>query len=90
MYHIVFAKWADQALRKISGNRARLIREKLNQLAQDPYALNPNVTRLQGWSGYRLRGGDWRVIYELEDDRPVILVLKITPQEMFTDKRPDY
>jgi mRNA interferase RelE/StbE len=77
MYRIVFAKRADQALRKISRNRARLIREKLDQLAQDSYARNPNVTKLQGRPGYRLRVGDWRVIYELEDDRLVILVLKI-------------
>jgi mRNA interferase RelE/StbE len=80
MYRIVFAKRTDQALRKISRNRARLIREKLDQLAKDPYARNPNVTKLQGRSGYRLRVGDWRVIYELEDDRLVILVLKIAPR----------
>ncbi len=74
----------------MSRNRARLIREKLDQLAQDPYARNINVTKLQGRPGYRLRVGDWRVIYELEDDRLVILVLKIAHQEVLTDERPDY
>ena len=64
----------------MSRNTARLIREKLDQLAQDPYAHNPNVTRLQGRPAYRLRVGDWRVIYELEDDRLVILVLKVAPR----------
>jgi len=80
MYRIVFTKQADRALRKMSRNTARLIREKLDQLAEDPYARNPNLTRLQGRPGYRLRVGDWRVIYELEDDRLVILVLKIAPR----------
>jgi mRNA interferase RelE/StbE len=80
MYEILFTKQADRALRKMSRNTARLIREKLDQLAQDPYARNPNVTRLQGRPGYRLRVGDWRVIYELEDDRLVILVLKVAPR----------
>ena len=80
MYRIVFTKQADRALRKMSRNRAQLIREKLDQLAQDPYVRNLNVTRLQGRSGYRLRVGDWRVIYELEDDQLVILVLKIAPR----------
>ena len=80
MYRIVFTKQADRALRKMSRNTARLIREKLDQLAQDPYARNPNLTRLQGRPGYRLRVGDWRVIYELEDDRLVILVLKVAPR----------
>ena len=56
---------------------ARLIREKLDLLAQDPHARNPNVTRLQGRPAYRLRVGNWRVIYELENDRLLILILKV-------------
>jgi mRNA interferase RelE/StbE len=80
MYRTVFAKRADQALRKMPRNRARLIREKLDLLARDLYAPNPNVTKLQGRSGYQLRVGNWRVTYELEDDRLVILVLKIAPR----------
>ena len=80
MYRIVFTKQANRALRKMPRNTARLIREKLDQLAQDPHARNPNLTKLQGRSGYRLRIGDWRVIYELEDDRLVILVLKVAPR----------
>ena len=80
MYRIVFTKQANRTLCKMSRNTARLIREKLDQLAQDPYARNPNLTELQGRPGYRLRVGDWRVIYELEDDQLVILVLKIAPR----------
>ena len=77
MYRIAFTKRANRSLRKMSQTTARLIREKLEHLAQDPHAHNPNVTKLQGRPGYRLRVGDWRVIYELEDDQLVILVLKI-------------
>ena len=80
MYRILFTKQADRALRKMSRSTARLIREKLDQLATDPYVRHPNVTRLQGRPGFRLRVGDWRVIYELEDDRLMVLVLKIAPR----------
>lgn len=80
MYEILFTKQADRALRKMSRNTPRLIREKLDQLAQDPYGRNPNITRLQGRTGYRLRVGDWHLIYEIEDDCLVILVLKIAPR----------
>jgi mRNA interferase RelE/StbE len=80
MYEILFTKQADRALRKMSRTTARLIRDKLEQLAQAPYARNPNVTKLQGRPGFRLRVGDWRVIYELEEGRLVILVLKVAPR----------
>jgi len=77
MYRLVFTKNADKVLRKMSRNTARLIRKKLDQIAIAPYDHNPNTTKLRGRSGYRLRVGDWRVINEIEDDKLIILVLKI-------------
>lgn len=53
------------------------IRQKLEQLSLDPYAPNPNAKKLQNRPGYRLRIGNWRVIYEIQNDELVILVLKI-------------
>jgi mRNA interferase RelE/StbE len=59
---------------------AQRLRDKLEHLAKDPYALNPNVTKLQDRPGYRLRVGDWRVIYEIQGQELVILVLKVAPR----------
>jgi mRNA-degrading endonuclease RelE of RelBE toxin-antitoxin system len=39
-----------------------------------------DLKKLQGRAGYRLRIGDWRVIYELHDDRLVMLVLEVGPR----------
>lgn len=61
-------------------NTANLIREKLGQVASDPFASIPNAKKLQGRPGYRLRVGDWRVIYEINKDEVLILVLKIAPR----------
>ncbi len=61
-------------------NRANLIRLKIKALAADPYGFHVNATKLQGRDGYRLRVGDWRVIYEIDDRRVVILVLDIKPR----------
>jgi len=59
---------------------ASLIRVKLEQLATDPTASRTNVKRLTGREGYRLRVGDWRVIYELDKGRLIVLVLTIGPR----------
>jgi mRNA interferase RelE/StbE len=77
MHGILFTKSADRALRKMPQDVARRIREKLDLIAEDPYAQHPNVTRLQNRPGYRLRVGDWRAIYEIEGEELVLLVLRI-------------
>lgn len=53
------------------------IRSGLERIASDPYARNPNVAKLQNRPGYRLRVGDWRVIYEIEDEELIVLVLRV-------------
>ena len=58
-------------------NTARLIREKLEVIAANPYADHPNAKKLQGREGYRLRVGDWRVIYKIQNEQLVIVVLKV-------------
>ena len=58
-------------------NMAQLIREKLELIAVDPYADHPNAKKLQGRAGYRLRVGDWRVIYNMQNEQLIFVVLKI-------------
>jgi mRNA interferase RelE/StbE len=77
VYKIIFAKEAQKALLRLPKNTAVLVRQKLEQLAVDPYAPSMNAMKLQNRSGYRLRIGDWRVIYEIQNDELIILVLKI-------------
>jgi mRNA interferase RelE/StbE len=61
-------------------NTAQLIREKMEQVAINPFAPISNAKKLQGRPGYRLRIGDWRVIYEINKDEVIIIVMKIAPR----------
>ena len=64
----------------MSRSTAHRIRGRIEQVAQNPYAPDRNVTKLQGRDGYRLRVGDWRVLYDLNDEQLIVLVLEIGPR----------
>jgi mRNA interferase RelE/StbE len=49
-------------------NMSALLRSKVEQYARDPKSLANNVKRLQGRPGFRLRVGDWRVIFDVSKD----------------------
>jgi mRNA interferase RelE/StbE len=77
MYTVVTSKSFAKELSRLPVHWQRRIVEKVREIAADPYARHNNVTRLQGRDGYRLRVGDWRVIYELHDDRLELWVLEV-------------
>lgn len=77
MYKVFTTKSFDKALAKIPVNWQKRILSKVREVAVNPYASNHNLTKLQGREGYRLRVGDWRVIYELQDEQLVMLVLEL-------------
>ena len=55
---------------------AKRLNRCFDQLRQDPYA-HPNIRRLKGplAGQWRYRVGDWRVIYRVEDDQVVTVLL---------------
>ena len=55
--------------------RERILRA-LDRLALDPRTA-PNVAALKSADQYRLRVGDWRVVYSLHDDVLMVLVIRI-------------
>jgi mRNA interferase RelE/StbE len=75
---IRYSKAAIKALSAMPANTARRIMAKVEQYAADPASLANNVKKLQGRDGYRLRIGDWRVIFD--HDGVVLDVLQIGPR----------
>jgi mRNA interferase RelE/StbE len=77
VYAVVTTRSFAKELSRLPVNWQRRIVEKIKEVAADPYAKHNNVTKLQGRDVYRLRIGDWRVIYELHDDRLELWALEI-------------
>lgn len=80
MFTVQFSRDAIRTLIRMPRNTAVGVRRKIDQLAEDPHAANNNVTKLTGRDGFRLRVGDWRVIYELDDRQRILSVLVIGPR----------
>lgn len=76
MHSVEYTKQAVKALASMPGTVRMLVKSKIEALAADPLGA-ANVKKLVGRPGYRLRVGDWRVIYTLDSGRLVILVLDI-------------
>jgi len=75
MAQVQYRKQALRVLMKAPADvRARIL-EKIALLAENPSALANNIKKLRGRDGYRLRVGDWRVIYEWQGETAVILVI---------------
>ncbi|PCD04245.1 addiction module toxin RelE [Sphingomonas spermidinifaciens] len=63
---IRFSRSAARAL--VRCDKAKLIREKIGELATNPEALAANVKRLAGRPEYRLRVQNWRVLFRREEN----------------------
>jgi mRNA interferase RelE/StbE len=80
VFRIEFSTDALKSLKRMPRNVALRIRGKIDELAIDPRAPNNNVKALVGRPGYRLRVGDWRVIYDLNDTLRILSVERIAPR----------
>lgn len=68
-----------RTLLRMPANTGRLIRAKIEQYAAEPDSLANNVKALQGQPGhYRLRVGDWRVVFS--ETAQVIAIKRIAPR----------
>lgn len=76
-YALFYSKAAMRTMQKLPKNIRNNIDVKVSGLAADPMAVNNNVTRLQGVSGFRLRVGDWRVLYEIDHSKRCLHVAEV-------------
>jgi len=75
-YRISYVASAAKALRKLDRQTARRILQAIEKLADDPRP--PGCITLQGGDGeLRIRVGEYRVVYDIEDDELIVLVLRV-------------
>jgi mRNA interferase RelE/StbE len=79
-YTVVIRRQAQKKLQSLPKSIRARIAEKIYQLGLNPDDPKLDVKRLQGEPYYRLRIGDWRVIFDRQDAVRVIAIERIKPR----------
>jgi mRNA interferase RelE/StbE len=79
-YAVVIRRKAQKILLSLSRSDRSRIAEKIYQLGLNPDDPVLDVKRLQGEPYFRLRVGDWRVIFDRQDAVKVIAIERIKPR----------
>ena len=75
-YEISYVPSAAKAIRKLDRSAARRLLGAIEALAADPRP--PGCIQLKGGGGeFRIRVGDYRVVYDIQNDELVVLVLRV-------------
>ncbi|WP_226036790.1 type II toxin-antitoxin system RelE family toxin [Aquibacillus saliphilus] len=79
MYEILYSKQAAKYIKKQDKPTRRRLEKALLTLAENPYqTLNLDISPLKGInSAFRLRVGDFRIIYELKNKELLIFVIAV-------------
>lgn len=79
-YRVEVSSGADKQLAKVKDRvlKNRLLRA-IHELGDEPRP--PGCVKLVGESDqWRVRMGDWRIVYRIEDERLVVVVVTVAPR----------
>lgn len=74
-YQIFIDKYALKQLKEIDKKEIPKIKEKILNLSVEPRPLD--CIKLKGQEAYRIRSGNYRIIYEIFDKQLIIRVIAI-------------
>lgn len=74
-YDIVFKRSVYKDLGPIPSVDVKRILARIDSLADDPRG--PGCEKLSSQERYRVRQGVYRILYEIEDDRLIVTVVKV-------------
>mgnify|MGYP001565150913 CR=1 FL=1 len=72
-FKIIWDEKANDSLNKLEPSISRRIFKKIEELSENPFS--KDIKRLKGSDDYRLRVGDYIIIFSIEKD--AIIILKV-------------
>ena len=80
MYELKYRRQARNYLARLPFKAKSEIVGKLHELARDPDNPTLDTKALMGRMGFRLRVGQFRILYTRRDDQLIIEVVKVRPR----------
>lgn len=77
-YTLDYTPAATKELRSLDPPIRRRVLVAIGRLADDPRP--PGCKALQGRPGHRIRVGDYRIIYEIDDTEITVLIVRVGPR----------
>jgi mRNA interferase RelE/StbE len=76
-YEIVFRDTARKAFLALDPAIRKRVGKVIDRLAENPRPTQATTLLMTDLTIWRVRAGDWRVLYEVHDDRLVVLVVDV-------------
>lgn len=78
-WQVIIERAAERSLRRLPKPLTARIRAAIHGLALDPRP--PGCLKLTGYDNlWRIRIGDWRIIYAIHDDQLIVVVVEVEPR----------
>lgn len=78
-YGLKIKATAEKQMKRLPVNVFDLVTQHIRALRAEPRP--PGVKKLVGGLGWRLRVGDYRVIYTIDDENAVVTVIAVKPRQ---------
>ena len=75
MYAVFIERYVLKQIAKLDKKIIQVVKETIAGLALDPRPYG--YKKLKGEEAYRIRVGDYRIIYEIEDDKIIVTVVSV-------------
>ena len=85
MYTIVVTEYAIRQLKKLPPQVVQKLKEAIATLASEPRP--HNHIKLTGIDAYRIRMGNYRIVYEINDAVLVVVVVEVSDRKETYRKR---
>lgn len=74
-YRLDYSPVAQRSIERLQRSMQTRILARLESLSQNPRP--PGSVKLSGQDAYRIRVGDYRIIYTIQDDRLIVLIIDV-------------